>query len=206
MITQQEMSLILDEWKRIQKEEWEDYLISPDGIFSIDGKQGAEMIGEIINKTIPEKDCLDIGCGVLEKPYYMQIACDVNWMGIDPYEGDKEREFPFFKGFAENLPFSDEEFDGVLFATSLDHVLNPYLALYEAHRVLKKEGYLFIWNSLRKNDEVFQNWLKLRKGNLYDKTHLWAYTFEILMFLLKDFEIIDYQLPKGRGIIITARK
>ena len=143
------------------------------GYFSIDGLKGARLVGQLINSNIAGGSCLDVGCGILTKPFYMKIAADVKFTGIDPI-AEGEREFEFIKGNAENLPFMDKEFNGVLFATSLNHCKNPSKAINEAYRVLTDNGYLFIWNGLNEKDD----------------SHLWAFSKESLMNLLSDFKII----------------
>jgi len=95
--------------------------------------------------------------------------------GIDPLKGDKERRFDFIHGIAEELPFKDNEFDGVLFATSLDHVKNPDIALKEAIRVSKK--YIFVWITLRP-DKKYNKW---KSGTQYNENHLWAFTEKSLI-------------------------
>ena len=162
------------------------------GYFSIDGLMGARMVGQLINSNIAGGSCLDVGCGILAKPFYMKIATDVKFAGIDPIAGEK-REFEFIKGCAESLPFADKEFDGVLFATSLNHCEDPAKAINEAYRVLVGKGYLFIWNGLNEKDE----------------SHLWAFSKESLMNLLGDFELIHYikvHPNKNDETILVLRK
>ena len=66
-------------------------------------------------------------------------------------------------------------FDGVLFATSLDHCYNPQRAINEAHRVLKSKGFLFIWTGFREPK---------------DTTHLYNFTQKSLMNMLEKFELL----------------
>jgi SAM-dependent methyltransferase len=66
-------------------------------------------------------------------------------VGIDPLRGERDREFAFVQGVAEYLPFRDRTFDRVLFATSIDHVLVPELAVGEARRVCKINGHVCLW-------------------------------------------------------------
>ena len=48
------------------------------------------------------------------------------------------------KGYAERLPFQDEEFDCVCSFQTIEHVTNPRMMLTEAYRVLKPGGILFL--------------------------------------------------------------
>jgi SAM-dependent methyltransferase len=87
---------------------------------------------------------LDIGCGPQSEPSYA-VGANGHFVGIDPVRGERERAFAFVQGLGEYLPFADQSFDRVLFATSLDHVLSPVRALSEARRVLPENGTVNIW-------------------------------------------------------------
>jgi ubiquinone/menaquinone biosynthesis C-methylase UbiE len=52
----------------------------------------------------------------------------------------------FEEGDARKLPYDDGAFDAVIFHTCLSHVPSPESALAEAHRVLKKAGYLAVFD------------------------------------------------------------
>ncbi len=87
---------------------------------------------------------LDVGCGPQVLPCYAEgMAGEL--VGIDPLRGEQPRGFAFVKGIAEYLPFADETFDRVLFATSIDHVLSPSLAVADACRVTKAGGEVIVW-------------------------------------------------------------
>lgn len=86
---------------------------------------------------------LDIGCGPQARPSYAGAA---RFVGIDPLRGEARRDFDFVQGIGEYLPFRDQSFDHVLFATSLDHLLDPVRALREAARVLHPGGTIEIWS------------------------------------------------------------
>jgi SAM-dependent methyltransferase len=87
---------------------------------------------------------LDVGCGTQRLPTYADTsAC--RFVGIDPLPGEPEREFEFVQGLGEYLPFRDDSFDQVLFATSLDHMLVPRRALAEARRIVRPGGAVNVW-------------------------------------------------------------
>lgn len=65
--------------------------------------------------------------------------------GVDPLASQVERKFEFVQGFAEFLPWENEEFDLVVAATSLDHVVSLDMALSETKRVLRPGGYFVTW-------------------------------------------------------------
>lgn len=91
---------------------------------------------------------LDIGVGPQELPThfeYVKSSHPYKIIGIDPLVGTQPRKFPFVLGLGEYLPFKDGLFDRVLYATSLDHFINPVETLLEAKRVLKNDGIICIW-------------------------------------------------------------
>lgn len=85
---------------------------------------------------------LDIGA---DNPEISSTAYpkEVQYLGLDPILTSKYKSFRIF-GLAEFLPIADEQLDNVAFGTSLDHVLDWFQALSEAHRILKKGGTLFL--------------------------------------------------------------
>jgi len=195
-----------DLWQKLQDLEWSMYKKSPIGVFSVDGLRGAEVTGRVLNETIPGKICLDVGSGALALPYYMKAASAVGFEGTDPYEGDVGKKYKFKRGTAESLLFKDKEFDGVLFATSLDHVRSPKVSLDEAYRVLKDGGYLFIWLTLRKNDGRYKRWRKADKPAQYDHHHMWAFTHDDLILLASKFYLVKVVTVNRRECVYTFKK
>ena len=88
---------------------------------------------------------LDVGCGIRSDLAYAIYSKESNFVGIDPLNGKDKRGFVFINAVGENLPFKENSFDHVLFATSLDHVANPSIVLKEARRVLKIGGKMDLW-------------------------------------------------------------
>ncbi len=89
---------------------------------------------------------LDIGCGPQPIPAYFSPHEDgTGFTGIDPLVGDLPAEYPKVRGLAEYLPFVAGAFDRVLFATTLDHFVDPVRALKEAGRVLVADGQIVVW-------------------------------------------------------------
>lgn len=87
---------------------------------------------------------LDVGCGTQRLPTYANTE-RCRFVGIDPLPGEPERAFEFVQGVGEYLPFRTDSLDQVLFATSLDHMLVPRLALAEARRVIRPGGAVNVW-------------------------------------------------------------
>ncbi len=89
---------------------------------------------------------LDIGCGPQPVSWYLGDYPPHLISGIDPLMPEKEEHpFEFYQGVAEFLPWGDDEFDVVIVATSLDHVLLLDKVLREVHRVLKPGGRFLTW-------------------------------------------------------------
>jgi SAM-dependent methyltransferase len=91
---------------------------------------------------------LDVGVGPQSNPTHLDQCQrkEAFFVGIDPLIGEQPREFAFVKGLGEYLPFRAKLFDRVLFVTSLDHFINPIVALAEARRVLRDDGTLCIFH------------------------------------------------------------
>ena len=95
---------------------------------------------------------LDIGCGTGEsiKPY---LGKGINLTGIDPSGAmlaiAKEKlghRVDFHRGFAEDLPFSDNAFNHASLFLTLEFSKNPYEAIAEACRVAKDSVFIGILN------------------------------------------------------------
>lgn len=111
---------------------------------SIKGNAGSEAFRKFL-AVYTFGRILDVGCGPQSLPLYLE-GCDIEYLaGIDPLAGSGERKFEFVRGYAESLPWPDQEFDTVIFATSLDHVLSLEQALSEARRVLVPGGKCVVW-------------------------------------------------------------
>jgi Methylase involved in ubiquinone/menaquinone biosynthesis len=120
-------------------------------------EQRAMLSAYLADVSIPQSaTALDVGCGtgavsrvLAEMPGLREV------IGIDPSSLfiEKARELAkgisqlkFQTGDARALPFADASFDLVLFHTVLCHVPEPERALREAHRVLRPDGWLVIFD------------------------------------------------------------
>jgi SAM-dependent methyltransferase len=127
-------------WERLQANGEAIYRDAPQDNLSVGARDDARAFGAFCEL---DGRVLDVGCGPQAMPSY---AADAELIGIDPLTGEQPRQFSFVKGIAEFLPFRDATFDRVLFATSLDHMLSPELAVSEARRVLKPNGAVCVWH------------------------------------------------------------
>jgi SAM-dependent methyltransferase len=128
-------------WEQLQENGLFSYTAAPDLNLSVGERADAKAFGSFSDLS---GLVLDIGCGPQDAPSY-GTDFDGTLVGIDPLQGSLPKRFSFVQGIGEYLPFRSGVFDRVLFATSLDHVLDPMLTLAEARRVLKSEGTINIW-------------------------------------------------------------
>ena len=90
---------------------------------------------------------LDVGCGPQACPAYFRFRSDrTRFVGIDPLIRASGSQYLQIRALSEFLPFRDHTFDHVVFATSLDHFIEPVTALREARRVCRTCGEIDIWN------------------------------------------------------------
>lgn len=161
-------------------------------------------IGGMFSKYVgnPQK-CLDIGCGngmfggqtYEEVGYsYLSKTLGSHTTGLDPLPLITSMHpwlDEYKRGVAEEIPFSDNEFDKIVIATSLDHVKDPVKCLCECYRVLRADGVLYIWTSYRDN---------------IDRHHPVKYGEAELFHLLRSngFKIIGYNKVTHNQIFLKA--
>ena len=177
---------MINKWQKSQDVTLEKYLRTgnPVGVFSYKGMKSAERLGEILKENI-KGSCLDIGCGMLPRPAYM---CEgIDWYGVDPLDDGKEKDFKFKKAMAEKLPYEDNSFDNVLFATSLDHVVDIEKTLKEAIRVLKKDGLIILWQFVIP-ERSYQEWQQT--GEWFNQFHPFAFSHRRILEMFKDNKLI----------------
>lgn len=129
-----------DTWQKLQDNGLLSYTNAPELNLSV-----ATRPDVLAFKTFSEPSglILDIGCGSLTYPAHLPDAGGV--VGIDPMLGQQPRGFAFVQGIGEYLPFRDKTFDHVVYASSLDHLMDPKRSLTEAARCLKDGGHISLW-------------------------------------------------------------
>tara|TARA_R100000789_G_C3015091_1_gene152264 strand:+ start:810 stop:1448 length:639 start_codon:yes stop_codon:yes gene_type:complete len=103
----------------------------------------------VMEKTPEGSIVLDIGCntGIFSIPLQTEKKCYVRGIDVVPeiVEIAKKRGVRAEVGEAENLSqFGDKKFDTVLCCEVLEHLYNPFDAIAEAWRVLKKGGIMLV--------------------------------------------------------------
>jgi SAM-dependent methyltransferase len=89
---------------------------------------------------------LDVGCGPQTWPTYFKFHTPgTRFVGVDPLVGETPSQYVQLRALAEYLPFRGGVFDHVVFATSLDHFIDPLPALKEARRVCRDGGAIDLW-------------------------------------------------------------
>jgi len=127
-------------WEKLQDNGLVSYVKAPELNLSVGFREDAEAF---MNFCQSSGLMLDVGCGMHTYPSYLPEGADV--VGIDPLAGEKRRAFTFVKGIGEYLPFRDETFDHILYASSLDHIIDPKRSLADAARCVKANGRINLW-------------------------------------------------------------
>jgi SAM-dependent methyltransferase len=174
-------------WQKHQDEMWRDFEEGEEDVFS--GKnETTDYIGEIIDQR-EDGLFLDVGCGALPLPPYMAASSGhVHWIGIDPFLGDAVREFPFAQALGEYLPFRPNVFDGVLYASTIYHQMEPRQSLERTRRALRPHGRLYIWYEPPRSKLRYIFWKTRRALGWpcrYSRFHHWAFTHGSLRSLLQ---------------------
>ena len=98
---------------------------------------------------------LDVGCDD-RKIGASLLPESVRYLGLDPFSSNADELR--LVGVGECLPICDASVDGVVFNTSLDHILDWRKAIDEAYRVLRPGGVVFICSlAWSKNAELFND-------------------------------------------------
>ncbi len=108
----------------------------------------------ILDLTAPrsEERVLDVGCGGGDHlSLFQRKGCNVTGIEPSPFMIDLARQklehrADLHRGRAEDLPFSDNEFDIVTLIASLEFTENPALAVAEAIRVCRGRVFIGVMN------------------------------------------------------------
>lgn len=157
-----------------------------------DVKNFKEFIRTSIGEINSEVKLLDIGCGTLEFPGYLEFedVNNVNFYGIEPIKNSQFRE-NLITGCSEFIPLKNNSINVVIFATSLDHVCSIEDTISEVNRVLTDNGQVIIWMSDRSMSFVTK--LKSKLRIIYDYLKL-GYRTDI--YKIYDNGII-LEIPRG---------
>jgi SAM-dependent methyltransferase len=153
------------------------YLFLKEASISLPQRQDVIHFRKFILSHVNSGRLLDVGCGLLEVPGYLDFEdkSKFEFFGIDPVE---DRSFRGMRivGCSEFMPFEDEQFDALIFATSLDHVCSLEYTISESYRILVHGGKVLIWMSDHRQSLLrwSRSWLgtklmNVKKGYRTDK-------------------------------------
>ncbi len=134
----EEIARTYDDWKR-----------SSTGSY-MDGREKSLML-DLVAPRGGER-LLDVGCGTGDHLLlFRRKGCDVTGIDPSPFMLDvarrkMENRAELRQGTAEDLPFSDNEFDIVTLITSLEFTRDPQKAISEAIRVCRGRVFLGVLN------------------------------------------------------------
>ena len=144
------------------------YIFLPEGSLSTAERDEVKNFRNYIRSFLKPGILLDVGCGILPMPGYLDFEdkSKFEFYGLDPID-DKSFSGMRVVGCAEYMPFADAQFDGVVLATSLDHVCSPEKTIAECHRTLTVGGRVLIWMSDRSHLSMnrLKRWWENKKLN-----------------------------------------
>jgi SAM-dependent methyltransferase len=143
-----------------------------------------------------------VGCGggflLAELDCRERIGIEVN-----PSAQEHARGFGF-PVFSDFTSIEDRWADVVISNHALEHSLNPYLHLLEAHRVLKQEGLAVFVVPCERHDTVF------KQGDINKHLYTWSPMNLGNLFVAAGFKIVEcrefvHRWPPRRGAELIAR-
>ena len=138
---------------------------------------------DAIRQLIPSSDSkgveIGVGSGKFAEPLGIKL-------GVEPSEKmaakAKMRGINVYQGVAEDLPFSDGEFDFVLMVTTICFVDDIARAFSEAQRILKSGGCIIV-GFVDKESELGRQYLEKRRKSKFYKNATFFSTQEVLRYL-----------------------
>jgi SAM-dependent methyltransferase len=188
-----------DTWEKLQDNGLQSYTSAPEFNLSIGQREDAQAFKAFAR---PAGLILDVGCGPQSYPSYLPEGSRV--VGIDPLLGQQPRGFSFIRGIGEYLPFRDETFDHILYASSLDHIIDPRRSLRDAARCLKSGGRISLWIDGLSPDEsanIPSRWERYqtlaRKGFKSLSRHSWLSKLGLRRTLSYMTSVARMKVPAG---------
>lgn len=146
-----------------------------------------EKLKQIFENKI---DIVDIGSGLRisktngnrfdpKREWLIKYLAQVNYKTLDPVADFN----PDIVGDIHNLPLADNSLDAIICLAVLEHVENPFQAFAEMYRVLKPDGFCFVY-------VPFLYYYHAQPGYYGD---FWRFTEDGLRHLSKNFSKIEMQ-------------
>ncbi|HCB35632.1 MAG TPA: hypothetical protein DEP25_03260, partial [Candidatus Taylorbacteria bacterium] len=122
------------------------------------------------------------------EPRNMWIADEIKTRGIDYKILDPVPDYgPDIVGDIHDLPFKDNSQEAVCCIAVLEHVIDPFIASKELHRVLALRGMCMVY-------VPFLYYFHAEKGYYGD---YWRFTKEGLALMFKKFSLVEIQPVRG---------
>ncbi|MEI6296928.1 MAG: methyltransferase domain-containing protein [bacterium] len=141
-----------------------------------------------------KKEIIDIGGGLRidkkknnrydkSREWIIPLLDSVDYKIMDPVSDYN----PDIVGDIHNMPFKDNSKDALICIAVLEHVENPIKASAEIFRILKKDGYAFVYTP-------FLYYYHAERGYYKD---YWRFTEDVLRMMFKDFSEIEICPVRG---------
>lgn len=213
-----------DRWKIAQDSEkdfWKDFNPDIENMFCPDikdtlrkyySKKADILVKEFkrfvkINKNTK---ILQVGCAAIDVINFIGIG---DKYSIDPLSDFYKERFKidydnikFIKGMAEDLPYSDNFFDIIIYDNVLDHVYKPKKTMQEIKRVLKNDGIVFFaCHFYQKNfirlSKIYSIFKRFFYKNIFNIHHPYMFNLkELKKIISSDFKILEEDIGKEIGI------
>ena len=138
-----ESSQLWSVWDQLQANGLVSYREDPEHNLAVGDRADCRAFGEF---CAFDGLVLDVGCGPQSWPaYFSSYTATTRFVGVDPLVEQSSPRYLQLRAVAEHLPFRTGAFDHVIFATSLDHFVDPIRALVEARRTCRPGGEISLW-------------------------------------------------------------
>jgi SAM-dependent methyltransferase len=130
-------------WERVQGNGLVSYTEAPTANLAVGEREDCAQFSQFCRF---DGLVLDVGCGLQEWPAYFRFRSErTRFVGVDALIQRSSARYTQLRALAEYLPFRAGAFDQVVFATSLDHFVDPTRALVDARRVCRADGEILLW-------------------------------------------------------------
>lgn len=141
------------------------YQLLQDASISLKNREDVTRFRSFVECHLNGERILDIGCGIMATPGYLQFGTSRSHylIGLDPIDDNNFRGLRIV-GCSEFVPLLDGSVDTIIFATSMDHVCNLRKTIAEASRILNSDGRVLVWMSDRSATPIerVKDWLRRR--------------------------------------------
>ena len=138
-------------WKIKQLNSLTSGIIDPSSSYSTESNTVSVLFAKFLeeNVNLMDTNILDVGCGPLKRPIYLEKAKGGLLVGLDPF--DTSFEGNVIAGASEFIPLSDETIQLVVASSTIDHFFDWPTSLKEISRVMRNNGKLVIYQHLSSN-------------------------------------------------------